>query len=116
VANAISRISHEIHIASINMYMTDLKDKIIATTNSDKHYLKLKETLQQGNLQWSFKYFELKEDGIIIYKGKACVLNFNELKNAVMREMHNVPYDGHPRYQKIIAIVRSQYFFLGMKK
>jgi hypothetical protein len=30
--------------------------------------------------------------------------------------MHNVPYVGHPSYQKTIAAVRSQYFWLGMKK
>jgi len=30
--------------------------------------------------------------------------------------MHNVPYDGHPRYQKTIAAVRSQEFWFGMRK
>jgi hypothetical protein len=30
--------------------------------------------------------------------------------------MHNVPYVGHPSYQKTIAAVRSQYFWPGMKK
>jgi hypothetical protein len=30
--------------------------------------------------------------------------------------MHNVPYAGHPRYQKTIAAVKSQYYWLDMKK
>ena len=30
--------------------------------------------------------------------------------------MHNVPYVGHLGYQKKIAAVRSQFFWLGMKK
>jgi hypothetical protein len=30
--------------------------------------------------------------------------------------MHNVPYVGHLGYQKIIAIVKSQYYWPGMKK
>jgi hypothetical protein len=30
--------------------------------------------------------------------------------------MHNVPYVGHPGYQKIITAVRSQFFWSGMKK
>jgi hypothetical protein len=29
--------------------------------------------------------------------------------------MHNVPYAGHPGYQKIVAAVKSHYFWLGMK-
>jgi hypothetical protein len=39
----LNRISHEIHIKNISMYMTDLKNKIIATKNSDKQYLKTKK-------------------------------------------------------------------------
>ena len=33
-----------------------------------------------------------------------------------MKEMHDVPYLEHPGYQKIIVVVRSQLFWLGMKK
>jgi hypothetical protein len=73
VVDALSRRAHEVHIATISMYMTDLKDKIIATTNSDQQYLKIKETLQQGNFQQKFNYYELKEDGILMYKGKVYV-------------------------------------------
>jgi hypothetical protein len=51
-----------------------------------------------------------------MYKGKVYVSNSSELKNAMLKEMRNVPYVGHPRYHKKIAIVRSQYFWLGMKK
>jgi hypothetical protein len=30
--------------------------------------------------------------------------------------MHNMPYAGHPGYQKTMAAVKSHYFWLGMKK
>jgi hypothetical protein len=30
--------------------------------------------------------------------------------------MHNVPYAGHPTYQKTIALVKRQYYWPGMKK
>jgi hypothetical protein len=51
-----------------------------------------------------------------MYKGKVYVSNSNELKNAMLKKMHNVSYVGHPGYQKRIATVRSQYFWSGMKK
>jgi hypothetical protein len=51
-----------------------------------------------------------------MYKGKVYVLNSNELNTVVLKEMNNVPYVEHPRYQKTIAVVRSQYFWSGMKK
>jgi hypothetical protein len=51
-----------------------------------------------------------------MYKGKVYVSNSSELKNVVSKKMHNLPYVGHPRYHKIIVVVRSQYFFPRTKK
>jgi hypothetical protein len=39
-----------------------------------------------------------------------------ELENMALREMHNVPYVGYLRYRKTIAVVKSQFFWLVMKK
>jgi hypothetical protein len=58
----------------------------------------------------------LEEDGILMHKNKVYVPNSYELRKLVLKEMHNVPYVGHPSYQKTIATVRSQYFWPGMKK
>ena len=93
-----------------------MKDKNIVAVNSHQHYLEIKETLHQGNLQQKFNYYELKEDGILMYKGKVYVSNSGELKNTVLKEMHNVPYVSRQGYHKTIAAVRSQYVLLGMKK
>jgi hypothetical protein len=35
VVDALSRRDHEVHIATINMYTIDMKDKIIGTINLD---------------------------------------------------------------------------------
>jgi hypothetical protein len=34
----------------------------------------------------------------------------------ILREMHTVTYVGHLGYQKTIAVVKSQYYWSGMKK
>jgi hypothetical protein len=51
-----------------------------------------------------------------MYRGKIYVPNSHELKNLLLGEMHNVPYAGHPGYQKTIADVKRQYYWPGMKK
>jgi hypothetical protein len=51
-----------------------------------------------------------------MYRDIIYVPNSQELKNMISREMHNVPYAGHPGYQKAIAAVKSQYYCPGMKK
>jgi hypothetical protein len=51
-----------------------------------------------------------------MHKNGIYVPSFGELGNLVLKEMHNVPYVEHLSYQKTIAAVRSQFFWLGMKK
>jgi hypothetical protein len=58
----------------------------------------------------------MEEDGILLYRNKVYVPNSQELRNLILKEMHNVPYAGHPGYQKTIATVRGQYYWPGMKK
>jgi hypothetical protein len=48
VVDVLSKRVHEVHVAAINMYMIDLKDKIIVATNSNQSYFSIKENLQQG--------------------------------------------------------------------
>jgi len=58
----------------------------------------------------------VKEDGILMYKEKIYVSYSREMKNIVLKEMHNVPCVGNPGYHKLVTTIRSQYFWLEMKK
>jgi hypothetical protein len=113
--DALSRRVHELHATSISMYQSILKDGIIEAAKSDLQYKELVEKLQQGILQQTIEDYKLENDEILIYRGRIYVPNSQELKNMILREMHNVPYDGHPGY-KIIAVVKRQYYWPGMKK
>jgi hypothetical protein len=104
------------NISSIITFKKYLKDKILEVTNSNHQYVKIKESLQQGNLQQKNNYYEFKEDAILMYKGKIYVPNLVYMKEIVLREMHKVSYVGNPGYQKKIAVVRSQYIWPGIKK
>jgi hypothetical protein len=50
-----------------------------------------------------------------MHKNIIYVPSSKELRNLVLKEMHDSPYVGHPDYQKMITAVRSQLFWLGMK-
>jgi hypothetical protein len=60
--------------------------------------------------------YKLGIDGILLRKNKIFVPNVQDLKRMILHEMHNVPYAGHPGYQKIVATIKSHYFWLGMKR
>jgi hypothetical protein len=51
-----------------------------------------------------------------MHKNRIYVPSSRELRNLVLKEMHDVPYAGHPGYQKTITTVRSQFFWTRMKK
>jgi hypothetical protein len=60
--------------------------------------------------------YKLEANGTLLYKNRIYVPNFQELRIMILKEMHNVPYARHPGYQKTMAIVKSHYFWQGMKK
>jgi hypothetical protein len=40
--------------------------------------------------------YELGIDEIILYRNNVYVPNYPELRSAILKEMHNVPYAGYP--------------------
>ena len=116
VVNALSGRVHEIHATAISMYQSYLKDRITEAAKSDLQYKELVAKLQQGILQQKIEEYKLDNDEIIMYRGIIYVPNYQELKNMILREMHNVPYVGHPGYQKTIVAVKSQYYWPNMEK
>jgi hypothetical protein len=76
VVDALNRRVHEMHATTISMYKSDLKDIILEAAKSDQQYMEIKEKLQQGNLQQKIEDYKLKEDEILMYRGRVYVPNF----------------------------------------
>jgi hypothetical protein len=116
VVDALSRGVHEFHATTISMYQTDIKGRVLEATNTDLQYRKLVAKLQQGKTLQGVEDYKLGVDDILLYKNRVYVPNVQELKLMILNEMHNVPYAGHPGYQKIVVAVKSHYFWSSMKK
>jgi hypothetical protein len=106
VSDALSRRVHTMHATAVSMHRSDLKRRILDGLVTEQHYLQVKERLQQGDVQQKIKEYEIKEDELLMHKNRIYVPSFRELRNLVLKEMHDVLYAGHPGYQKIITIVR----------
>jgi hypothetical protein len=116
VVDALSRRVHELHATTISMYQTDIKGRVLEAASADLQYRKLVAKLQQGKTLQGVEDYKLGVDGILLYKNIIYVPNVQYLKLAILKEMHNVPYVGHPGYQKTVAAVKSHYFWPGMEK
>jgi hypothetical protein len=104
------------HATSFSMHQPDLKRRILDGLVTDQHYLQVKENLQQGDVEQKIKQYEIKEDGLLMYKNRIYVPSSGELRNLVLKEMHDIPYARNLGYQTKITTVRSQFFYSGMKK
>jgi hypothetical protein len=51
--------------------------------------------------------YKLETNGTLLYKNFFYVPNVHDVKLMFFHEMHNVPYAGHPEYQKTVAAVKS---------
>jgi len=72
------------HATTINMYKSYLSDKILEVAKSDQCYVDIKENLQQSMSQQKLEGYELKEDGIPMFRRIVYVSNDQELKNLIL--------------------------------
>jgi hypothetical protein len=116
VVDALNRRVHEMHATTISMYKSDLCDKILEVSKSDHALCGHKGNFTTRYVATKFEGYELREDGILMYRCRVYVPNDQGVENMLLSEMHKVPYVGHPGYQKTIVAVKKQYYWPGMKK
>jgi hypothetical protein len=116
VVDAISRRVHDLHATTIIMHQSYLKENILEVAKSYLQYMEIITKLKQGILQQKMEDYNIGNEEILMYMGRIYVPNYQKLKNMILRKMHNVPYVGHPGYQKTLAVFKSQYYWPGVKK
>jgi hypothetical protein len=83
VVGALNKRMHEMHATSISMFQTDLCDIILEVSRTNMHYMDISVTLQQGMSQQKVEAYELREDGILMYRHIVYVPNDQEMKKLI---------------------------------
>jgi hypothetical protein len=60
--------------------------------------------------------FSEDEEGVLWYKGRICVPNLKELKDKILREVHESTYSIHPGGNKTYHDLKASYWWYGMKR
>jgi hypothetical protein len=50
-----------------------------------------------------------------MYKSRLYVIEYNEIKLLILDELHKKPYFGHSGYQKLITMLRKEFYWPNMK-
>jgi hypothetical protein len=62
-----------------------------------------------------YEGYRMPNDGLLIYKGRLYIPNFDDLKRFIMNELPKIPYNGHPGYHKMIMTTRKLFYWPRMK-
>ena len=60
--------------------------------------------------------YHLLANGLVGFRDKIHVSDESELKKLILRYFHVNPYSVHPRYQKILTIVKTLYYWPNLRK
>ena len=107
MVDALSRKVHEMHLASLSIFQSDLREQIVNHAIEDELYVHVKNKLQQQSLEKRYEGYKLEEDGLLIYKGRIYIPKVADLRRVVIDEIHQAPYSGHLGYQNTIATSRK---------
>ena len=110
VADALNRKVHEMHMASLSIFQSELRQHIINHTTEDEMYVQIKDKLQQQSLENKHEGYKLEEDEILTYKNRIYIPNVANMRRVVMDEIHQAPYSGHPGYQSQLLQLESSTF------
>ena len=60
--------------------------------------------------------FEVKEDGVLYYKYRVCVPDYNDLRKAILEEAHSGSFAIHPSSTKMYQDLKMSFWWFEMKR
>ena len=77
--------------------------------------MSLKEKVTQNVSEYITIVYSFNEIGLMLYKNRLYVPNILEVQLLILNEVQKIPYSGHPGYQKMITMLRKEYFWPNME-
>ena len=75
VADALSRKVQEMHVESLSICESNLRQQIVNHVVGDELYEQVNDKLQQQSLEKKYEGYKLEEDGLLTYKGRIYIPN-----------------------------------------
>eukprot|EP00253_Pinus_taeda_P002642 PITA_02642 len=116
VADALSRKVQSIYEIGISQGWSTLDQEIEVASTQDQSYLQKKHLVQNSDARSIQQGYTLNAAGLLCFQKKIYVPNQTSIKEKILDEKHRIPYAGHPSYQKLITLLKKEYYWPGMKK
>ena len=93
-----------------------MENQILNAEISDKEYQNLKEKTVENEKNHIKTDFSLNRRGLVLHKNRLYIPNTTEIKLTFMNDLNKWFYSGHLGYQKMITVIRKDFFYPNMKK
>lgn len=90
----------------------DLKTRIVAAQRMDAKLEEIRVEVRTGKSG----NFSEESDNALMFEGRLCVPDNEELKNEIMSEAHETPYTAHPGSTKMYQDLKKSFWWNGMKR
>jgi hypothetical protein len=116
VDDSLSRSIKVIHLVAVSTCETNVKERVKSAQEIDAFFKTVKSYLEQDPMEMKYEGYQLLNDGLLTYKGRLYIPNWDNLRRFIMDELQKIPYTRHPGYQKMITTTRKLFYWTRMKK
>ena len=115
VVDALSWWTHMIYEVTLNQIDANLHENIRTANKVDLFYVEILKKVQKDQLFQQQKEYKVDDSGLQWSKDRLYVLDGGDIRSNILIEFHRAPYSGHPRYQKMIYVVKRHLFLAQVK-
>ena len=104
-------------IYEVTLSQTDLNlhERIRAANRVDRFYVESFMKVEEDRLFQQQKVHKVEETRLLWSKERLYVPNGGDIRSSILTEFHRKPYSGHPRYQKMIYVVKRHLSWSKLK-
>ena len=102
-------------IYEVTLSQTDeyFHERIIRATRVDPFYVEILKKFQEDRLFQQQNEYKVDESRLLWSKDILYVPEGGDIRSSILTEFHRTPYLGHPRYQKMISVVKRHFSILS---
>jgi hypothetical protein len=96
VVGALSRSIKMIHLAVVSTHETNVRERVRNAQETDVFFKIVTSYLRQEPTGLKYEGHQMLEEGLLTYKNRLYIPNYDDFNRFIMDELHKRPYIGHP--------------------
>ena len=92
-----------IHLEAVRTCEIDIREKVKSAQEIDAFFKTMTSYLKKDPTGLKYEGYQMLNEGLLTYRNILYIPSCDDMKRFIMKELQNIPYVGHPGYQKMIT-------------